>query len=899
MRPRGLPWTGQAAAATAAIRGVIGRAPASMAHGGGSWPPGAFWTLAAIVGAMWAAVATSNWASAIASGLLRPLPRMLQGCGACVDGLSDETSASIARCQLSSDFLIALSYFSIPLELTYFYVRSRLLPFRWILVLFAAFIVLCGMTHIWAIFTYGPHAYGTALTLTVLKVATAVVSLATAIVLFHIIPTLLQVKVREMFLQHKAAALDREVGLMRTVEHAGRHVRLLTHEIRQTLDRHTILNTTLVQLAQALGLANCTIWMPVAGGTELELTHELQRRLVQVPVVVPAGDEVVCKVVRSNRAVEIDPACALGIASSPRGAVPGSTMAVRLPLLQASNFCYSRSQELAAAKDAVEAAEEAKYAVLVLVLPPPPAGSGPLRTGARNRWRRFELEMVEVVADQVAVALSHAAVLEEAQRTRDHLAAKNQALQEERAKAQTAVAARNGFLTVMNCEMRTPLARVVALASLLEASPLNDWQAMMVSTITAGSLLVDSLTRDVMEVACSPPAEEASLLLRERPFDLHELFAEVRSMVRPIARARGHDLSVRVGPGVPPFVRGDPQRLLQTALGIASQAVQLAMEASRQIVLPVVGLLTSLRRSCRPGCVTMTLTAESAPAVDLANGFGNNKPPVFLLRVEVRHSGPMSQVELANNYMESDGRSAETDYFRDEHSSGVLSLSNRIVQLMRGEIWARTADGGQGCVTTFTTLLLLEDVRPLRAPALVDSVYSQVLVGGRVLVTDENSLNRRMMQQMLKRLGCFPRGVASGEAALAELARGGGGEGSGNRGRRVWDVVLLDLAAPGMDGLEVARRAAALPAAAERGGLPLLVAVSTEWGASARDRALRAGMDAHLTKPLSLAQLGAALVKLVRRQQQRGVGGGSSGGSSEGHSCHGDHMGGYSDISCW
>eukprot|EP00850_Spirogloea_muscicola_P018807 SM000176S03138 [mRNA] locus=s176:151340:156369:- [translate_table: standard] len=886
------------------MRGVIGRAPASMAHGGGAWPPGAFWTLAAIVGAVWAAVATSNWAAAIASGLLRPLPRMLQGCGACVDGLSDETSASIARCQLSSDFLIALSYFSIPLELTYFYVRSRLLPFRWILVLFAAFIVLCGMTHIWAIFTYGPHAYSTALTLTVLKVATAVVSLATAIVLFHIIPTLLQVKVREMFLQHKAAALDREVRLMRTVEQAGRHVRLLTHEIRQSLDRHTILNTTLVQLAQALGLANCTIWMPVAGGTELELTHELQRRLVQVPVVVPAGDEVVCKVVRSNHAMEIDPACALGVASSARGAVPGSTMAgepgrsrsppgcrgdchcrrpyslpgalccaVRLPLLQASNFCYSRSQELAAAKGAAVAAEDAKYAVLVLVLPPPPAGSGPLRptarTGARNRFRRFELEMVEVVADQVAVALSHAAVLEEAQRTRDHLAAQNQALQEQRAKAQTAVAARNSFLTVMNCEMRTPLARVVALASLLEASPLNDWQAMMVSTMTAGSLLVDSLTRDVMEVACSPPTEEASLLLRERPFDLHELFAEVRSMVRPIARARGHDLSVRVGPGVPPFVRGDPQRLLQTALSIASQA----------------------------GCVTMTLTAESAPAVHVANGFGHDKPPVFLLRVEVRHSGPMSQVALANNYMESDGRRTETD-FRDEHSGGVLSLSNHIVQLMRGEIWARTADGGQGCVTTFTTLLLVEDVRPLRAPALVDSVYSQVLVGGRVLVTDENSLNRRVMQQMLKRLGCFPRGVASGEAALAELARGGGGEGSGNRWRRVWDVVLLDLAAPGMDSLEVARRAAALPAAAERGALPLLVAVSTEWGASARDRALRAGMDAHLTKPLSLAQLGAALVKLVRRQQQRG-GGGSSGGSSEGHSFHGDHMGGYFNISCW
>ncbi len=92
----------------------------------------------------------------------------------------------------------------------------------------------------------------------------------------------MKMKVRELFLKHKAAELDREMGIIKTQEEAGRHVRMLTHEIRSTLDRHTILNTTLVELVKTLNLENCTIWMPNAEGNALELTHELERRLVQV-----------------------------------------------------------------------------------------------------------------------------------------------------------------------------------------------------------------------------------------------------------------------------------------------------------------------------------------------------------------------------------------------------------------------------------------------------------------------------------------------------------------------------------------------------------------------------------------------------------------------------------------
>jgi ethylene receptor len=112
----------------------------------------------------------------------------------------------ITRCQLASDFLIALAYFSIPLELVYFVSFSHVFPFRWVIIQFGAFIVLCGLTHFISIWTYGPRdkdlgpqerdvSFLIILAQTILKIATALVSCATAITLVHIIPELLHVKV--------------------------------------------------------------------------------------------------------------------------------------------------------------------------------------------------------------------------------------------------------------------------------------------------------------------------------------------------------------------------------------------------------------------------------------------------------------------------------------------------------------------------------------------------------------------------------------------------------------------------------------------------------------------------------------------------------------------------------
>lgn len=291
----------------------------------------------------------------------------------------------LMRYQYISDFFIALAYFSIPLELIYFVKKSAIFPYRWVLVQFGAFIVLCGATHLISLWTFTAHSRTVAVVLTTAKVLTAVVSCATALMLIHIIPDLLSVKTRELFLKKKAAELDREMGLMRTQEETGRHVRMLTHEIRSTLDRHTILNTTLVELGKTLALEECTLWMPTTNGQDLELCHTL-RQPDPLPVTVPIYHQTIKQVFSSHRAVVISPNSPVCITRTRSGKyVTGDVVAVRVQLLHLTNFHVG------------DWADPSKrpYALMVLMLP----------SDSARRWHVHELELVEVVAEQVSELL--------------------------------------------------------------------------------------------------------------------------------------------------------------------------------------------------------------------------------------------------------------------------------------------------------------------------------------------------------------------------------------------------------------------------------------------------------------------------------------------------------------
>ncbi|KAJ0734113.1 putative histidine kinase [Helianthus annuus] len=128
------------------------------------------------------------------------------------------------------------------------------------------------------------------------------------------------------------------MGLIIKQEETGRHVRMLTHEIRSTLDRHTILKKTLIELGRTLGLEECVLWMPSSKGMILQPSHSLHN-LIALGSSVPINLPIVTEVFHSAEAIRIPHNCPLARVRTPvESYVSHEVVAVRVPLLHLSNF---------------------------------------------------------------------------------------------------------------------------------------------------------------------------------------------------------------------------------------------------------------------------------------------------------------------------------------------------------------------------------------------------------------------------------------------------------------------------------------------------------------------------------------------------------------------------------
>ncbi|KAI4328646.1 hypothetical protein L6164_020982 [Bauhinia variegata] len=718
----------------------------------------------------------------------------------------------LMRYQYISDFFIALAYFSIPLELIYFVKKSAVFPYKWVLVQFGAFIVLCGATHLISLWTFTTHTRTVAMVMTTAKVFTAVVSCATALMLVHIIPDLLSVKTRELFLKNKAAELDREMGRIRTQEETGRHVRMLTHEIRSTLDRHTILKTTLIELGRTLDLEECALWMPTRTGLELQLSYTL-RQQNPVGYTVPIHLPVINQVFSSNRAVKVSPNSPVARLRPHAGKfLSGEVVAVRVPLLHLSNFQIYDWPEVSTRN----------YALMVLMLP----------SDSARQWHAHELELVEVVADQVAVALSHAAILEESMRARDLLMEQNVALDLARREAETAICARNDFLAVMNHEMRTPMHAIIALSSLLQETELTAEQRLMVETILKSSNLLSTLINDVLDLS---RLEDGNLQLDASIFNLHDVFREVISLIKPVLSVKKLPLSVHLSPDLPVYAIGDEKRLMQTILNVVGNAVKFSKEGSI--------------------CITAVVAKPES--------FRDDRVPEFLpvpsddhfyLRVQVKDSGsginPQDIPNLFTKFAQSQPLAT-----RNAGGSGLgLAICKRFVNLMGGQIWIESEGIGKGCTATFIVKLGIPDrkneSKPPFVPKLPGNNGLTDFAGLKVLVMDDNGVSRTVTKGLLVHLGCDIATASSSEECLRIVSH-------------EHKVVFMDVCTS-MDGYEVAMRIN--EKFKKRQDRPLIVALTGNTNKLVKENCMRVGMDGLILKPVSVDKMRGVLLELLEHR---------------------------------
>ena len=397
--------------------------------------------------------------------------------------------------------------------------------------------------------------------------------------------------------------------------------------------------------------------------------------------------------------------------------------------------------------------------------------------------------------------------------------------------AEAATKAKSAFLATMSHEIRTPMNGMVACADLLLASPLDDEQRELAGTLARSASHLVSLINDLLDVS---KIEAGRLDLEHAAFSLPDLVRDVGRLHEHAARAAGLAFRLEIGPGVPALVMGDSGRLRQVLSNLLSNAV----------------------RYTEVGFVTLRVERADDDA----------------LRFLVEDSGvgiePHVLPKLFEPFTQGDASMS-----RRYGGTGLgLSIVRRLVEAMGGHAGVESAPGEGSCFfvtipfetvpenpidlssgtpdpqpTAASAPRMSDSSRPLQetpAPGATDGPSA----GLRVLVAEDNSVNRAVIERMLDRIGHKATFATNGQEALDALAS------------TPFDVVLMDVQMPVLDGVEATRQLRQREA--EQGGpRNYVVALTANALPGDRERYLAAGMDDYLSKPITLASLRDAFVR--------------------------------------
>ena len=372
-----------------------------------------------------------------------------------------------------------------------------------------------------------------------------------------------------------------------------------------------------------------------------------------------------------------------------------------------------------------------------------------------------------------------------------------------RSEAEVSNRAKDEFIAMISHELRTPLGAILIWAQLLKAEELDAGAvARAVGMIERSTKTLAQLIDDLLDAS---RIIAGKLTFETRPLDLRPVIEAALDAAAPAAQARGVSLDRALGPPLPP-VSGDPGRLQQVAANLLANAVKFTPEGGRiEVRLEREGSLVRMRVS------------------DTGSGIN----PEFLPFIFERF------------------RQADTTSTRKQKGLGLgLAIARHIVELHGGSIEAASPGEGKGSTFTVTLPLLVAETA---ARAEERAAEAPTLEGISVLVVDDEEDAREAMAVLLRQAGARVLSVASAEEALEMLER------------MRPDVLLSDIAMPGEDGYALIRRLR------EQTAVPRIPAAALTAYATLEDRAkaLRAGYDEHIPKPVDPTRLIGAIALLV------------------------------------
>ncbi len=423
-------------------------------------------------------------------------------------------------------------------------------------------------------------------------------------------------------------------------------------------------------------------------------------------------------------------------------------------------------------------------------------------TSALGYWR--PLAVINALVSTLLLLAATLAVLSALR----HLAARNREAQnlmilnrqlEERTReAERLAAAKSDFLAVMSHEIRTPLTAVMGMIDLAAQAPGPAAAGRHLGIARSASVTLLAVINDILDMS---RLESGKMVLETIPFGLDQLVDQAIATIRSQADDKNLDLLVSVDPDTPRGLRGDPTRLTQTLLNLLGNAVKFTER----------------------GAVTLTV----APT--------GERPGGYRLRFEVADTGPGIPIEQQGELFKPFEQLSPSRARRFGGSGLGLSICKGLVEAMGGTIGVES-EPGIGSRFWFEVDLLAGSLSPAAAPTSVGGAAARPL---RVLVVDDNRVNRELICEMLASHGHRVSSAATGAECLDVASQ------------NPVDVILLDIQMPDMDGVATIREL-------RRRGLVEGVAALAVTANAFRDQVEEYGAEGfagHVAKPIEWPEL--------------------------------------------